>query len=125
MYGPLFSNSPDLETHPLLLLSQPYSWLSLEADAGTHHFIRQTRYRVTSEVIRWFVLLPKQIGSSLLTCNRANLVTPGCGEGKYSVYCKAPSKENGQLVLKRPECPEGFQGRVFKDSVRERVMEYV
>ena len=28
------------------------------------------------------------------------------------------SKENRQLMLKRPELPNGFQRRVFKDSVR-------
>ena len=28
--------------------------------------------------------------------------------------CRAPSKGNGQLLLKRPELPDGFQGRVFK-----------
>ena len=32
-----------------------------------------------------------------------------------------PSKENGQLMLKRPKVPDGFQGRVFKGKVRERV----
>lgn len=30
-----------------------------------------------------------------------------------------PSKENRQLLLKRPELPDGFQGGVFKSSVRE------
>ena len=31
-------------------------------------------------------------------CNKDNLLTLGCSEGKYSVYCRAPSKENGQLI---------------------------
>ena len=31
---------------------------------------------------------------------------------------QAPSKENGQLVLKKLECPNGFQSRAFKDSAR-------
>ena len=38
-------------------------------------------------------------------------------EGKYSVYCKAPSKENRQLMLKRPELPNVFQGSVFKGNI--------
>jgi len=38
-------------------------------------------------------------------------------EGKYSIYCRAPSKENGQLVLKRPELPNAFQGRVLKATL--------
>ena len=28
-----------------------------------------------------------------------------------------PSKENGQLMLKRHELPDGFQGRVLKGSI--------
>lgn len=31
----------------------------------------------------------------------------------------APSRENGQLMLKRPELPDGF-GRIFKDNMRGR-----
>ena len=65
------------------------------------------------------------LGSAHLMCSRANLPIPGCGKGKCSIYCKAfsvgPSKENRQLRLKRPKLPDGFQGRVFKDKVRERV----
>ena len=51
--------------------------------------------------------------------SKANLLTLGCGEEKCSVYCRAPSKESRQLVLKRPELPEGFQGKVFKNRMRE------
>ena len=32
--------------------------------------------------------------------------------------CRSPSKEKGQLMLKRPELPYGFQGRVFKGNIR-------
>ena len=42
-------------------------------------------------------------------CSKVNLLTPGWGEGKISVYCRAPSKQNGQLMLKRPKVPDGFQ----------------
>ena len=31
-----------------------------------------------------------------------------------------PSKESRQLVLKKSELTEGFQGKVFKDRVRKR-----
>ena len=58
-------------------------------------------------------------GSPCLTCSKANLLTLGCGEGKYSIYCRVPSKKNGQLMLKSSELPNGFQGRVFKGKVRE------
>lgn len=38
-------------------------------------------------------------------CSKTNLLTLGSGEGKYSLYCRVPSKENRQLLLKRPEPP--------------------
>ena len=38
-----------------------------------------------------------------------------------TVFIVGPSKENGQLMLKRSELPGGFQGRVFKGKMRERV----
>ena len=48
---------------------------------------------------------------------------------KCSIYCKTPnlgpSKENGQLMLKRPELPDGFWGRAFKGKVREGVAGYL
>ena len=48
--------------------------------------------------------------------NKANLLTSDCGGG---AYCRAQNKESRQLVLKRPELPDGFQGKVFKDKLRE------
>ena len=41
----------------------------------------------------------------------------GCGEGKYSIYCRASSKENRQLMIKRPKFLDGFQERVFKGNI--------
>ena len=84
-----------------------------------------------------FLLLWNQIGGCLLILRKVSLLTSVCGEGKYSIfffftlqYCigfaihqqkvqyllQAPSKENGQLMLKRPELHDGFQGSLFKDS---------
>ena len=37
---------------------------------------------------------------------------------KLRFICRAPNRENGQLMLKRPERLDGFQARVFKDSFR-------
>ena len=34
---------------------------------------------------------------------------------------QVPNKESQQLVLKRPKLLNGFQGKAFKDRVRERV----
>ena len=41
---------------------------------------------------------------------------------KVRVYSKC--KEYGWLMLKRPELPNGFQGRVLKDSLRGQVSGY-
>ena len=37
------------------------------------------------------------------------------------IYSKGQSKEYRQLMLKRAELSDGFQGRLFKSTVRERV----
>ena len=51
--------------------------------------------------------------------SKADLLTPGCGEGKYRIYFRVSHKDNGKLTLKRPKLPDDFQGRGFIDSVRE------
>ena len=62
------------------------------------------------------VVLLNQTWVHLPTHSKASLLTLGHGEGNYCIYCRAPSKENGQLMLKKPKLPSGFQGRVFKVS---------
>ena len=46
--------------------------------------------------------------------SKANLLTPGGGEGKCSTYCRRQARSQGSLVLKRPELPEAFRGRFIK-----------
>ena len=48
--------------------------------------------------------------------SKANLLTLGCSERKYSIYCRAQSKGNGQLMFKRLELPDEFHGRGFKGT---------
>ena len=36
-----------------------------------------------------------KLGSAHLKHSKASLLTPGCSEGRYSIYCKAQSKKNG------------------------------
>ena len=50
-------------------------------------------------------------------CGKTNLLTPGCGGEKYSVYWRKPSKKNRKLMLKRPELPCGFLERIFIGSL--------
>lgn len=63
---------------------------------------------------RLFPCYRTKFESTLLCAVKPNLLLPHCGDSKYSIYCRASSKESGQLVLKRPELPNGFQGRVLK-----------
>ena len=64
-------------------------------------------------------VLPRQTWVCLPVCSKVNPLTPGCGEGRYSIYCRAPSKKNGQFMSKRPNPAHSFQGRSFKGSLRE------
>ena len=42
--------------------------------------------------------------------SKANLLTPGCGEGKCSIYCKVPDKESGtDKAQKSLNSPMGFR----------------
>ena len=77
---------------------------------------------VCNNVLTFLKVLPNQTWVCSLECNKANLLTPGWGEGKYNLYCRVPSKAKGQLKLKGPELPNGFQGKNFKGSVRERTV---
>ena len=45
-------------------------------------------------------------------CSKAKLLTLGCGEGWRLL--QAPSKENRQLMLKRLELLDGFQGKALE-----------
>ena len=63
-----------------------------------------------------------------VSCSKANLL--GCGgknknKKKHSIYCRVPSKEHGQLVLKSLEHPDNFQEKDFKNRMKERVLGYL
>ena len=47
-------------------------------------------------VIEWQLILalPNQTWVHLPASSKGNILTPGCGEGRRSVYCRAPSKES-------------------------------
>lgn len=36
-----------------------------------------------------------KLGSAYLIHSQAVLLAPGCSEGRYSIYCRAPNKKNG------------------------------
>ena len=60
------------------------------------------------------VLLPNQIQVHSPMHSKASLLTPGCGKGKHSVYCRVQSKESGQLMFKRPSILMAFREGFLK-----------
>ena len=60
-------------------------------------------------------------GFTRLMSSKANLLTLGWQWGKYRAWLAGPSRENGQLMFKKPELPDGLQKRVFKGKVREMI----
>ena len=79
----------------------------------------------TSEVIYLAHWNWTKLGSDPPACSKANLTTPDCSEGNFSVCGKVPNaepnKKNGQLMFKRPEDRNALQERVFKSKVKEQV----
>ena len=53
------------------------------------------------------LLLPNQNQIHLFYEQQSQSLTSCCGEGKYEIYFKAPSK-NMHLKVKRPVLPDGF-----------------
>ena len=51
--------------------------------------------------------------------NKAKLPPLAGGEGKVQHLLQEPSKESGQLVLKRYKVPQSLQRQAFKDRVKE------
>lgn len=51
--------------------------------------------------------------STCPTQSAAHQLTLHCGEGNFSVYCRIPNEEKGQLMLKRSELLTGFLARIF------------
>jgi len=47
-------------------------------------------------------------------CSKASLLTPSGGEGKCSVYCRAPSKESRSQGLKGSSSSVAFRERFLK-----------
>ena len=56
---------------------------------------------------------------SLPDVQQCQSTDPDCGKGKCCIHCRAPRRENGPFMLKRPEFLNGFQEGIFKDRERE------
>ena len=65
------------------------------------------------------LVLPNQTWVCSPARSKAHLLTPRCGEGKCSVCCRT-NQEVQAANAQKAQTPHGFQGKVFKDRVRER-----
>ena len=54
----------------------------------------------------------------LAQCSAKPIYWPQVVVKEITAFISGPSKENRQLMLKRPELPDGFQRRVSKGSIR-------
>ena len=50
----------------------------------------------------------------LPTCSKANLLTPGCGEGKYIIYCRHQARRTGSSSSKDLNSLMAFREGVLK-----------
>ena len=68
-------------------------------------------YLLTKFLLDWStLLLLKQTWVPLPVHSKANLLTPGRGEGKCSIYCKAPDNESRAASVQNiPTPPVGFR----------------
>ena len=44
---------------------------------------------------------------------KADLISPGYGEGMCSVYCKVSNRESGTASAQKVQTPHGFQGSIY------------
>ena len=44
---------------------------------------------------------------------KADLLSPGYGEGKCNVYCRVPNRESGTASAPKVQTPHGFQGSIY------------
>ena len=63
--------------------------------------------------IQWLNLLPNQTGIHSSMHLKANLPTPGCGEGKRNICYRAPSKEFRTASAENTQFPSGFQQSIY------------
>lgn len=64
-------------------------------------------------------MLLNQTQVQSLARSKVDLLMEACSEAKCSVYCKISDQSSGQLMLRKPELPSGFQGDIFKVQVRK------
>lgn len=84
-----------------------YPWDQAGVGSGSFFSQRPNLTRSPS-LLGWAFFLTNKTWVYSSMCNKGNLLTAGCGEGEYSVYCKVPSK-NRQVALKILDSPMGFK----------------
>ena len=59
-------------------------------------------------------VLPNQAWVRLSVCSKVNPLTPGCGEGRYSIYCTDHARRMGSSYSKDPTPLTAFREGVLK-----------
>ena len=82
--------------HPRTILLQPYILLQVLPNLSPLIHGHSSRKSQPHSSLCFsphcsLAVLPTGLGSTRPTCPKASLLTLGCGEGKYSVYCRVPS----------------------------------
>ena len=72
-----------------------------------------------------FLRLLKQTWVHEHTLSEANLLTPGCVEGKSSAYCRCQARSPDSRCSKHSNSPMTFKEKFFRDRAREGVMKCV
>lgn len=105
---------PEINSRTLFMLS-----LKTKGNTKKKKDTAKLNWTLFHDESQWAVtLLWNQTWVHSPLCRKANL-TPGSHEGKYSIYCRAPSKENRQLVVERPELPGSFSEGILKAAWRQ------
>ena len=58
-----------------------------------------------------------ELGSAHPLCSKANLLTLGCGEGKYSIYLQGNKKGEQAAHAQKTWTPQWLSGKGFKGNI--------
>ena len=97
------------------------AWWQECSEKENYDFVKgvQKTLAVNTFIIQLLIMLPNHTWVCSPICNKANLLTSGCDEGKYQVYWGHQTNSPGQLVLGKPKFSDAFQKSIFKGQARE------
>ena len=96
-------------------------WWQKYSEKENYDFVKgvQKTSAVNIFIIQLLILLPNHTWVCSPICSKPNLLTSGCDERKYRIYCSHQTNSPGQLVLGKPKFSDTFQKSIFKGQARE------